>query len=68
MKIRLVESILRMGEEGYSKMMEGVNLTKIYGRTFVNVTVYPQYNNNMLIKIKFKGNLAILSFLAVVKV
>jgi hypothetical protein len=24
-------------------------------RTFVNVTMYPQYNNNMLIKIKVKG-------------
>jgi hypothetical protein len=30
-------------------MMEGVNLRYILG-TFVNVTVYAQYNNNMIIK------------------
>jgi hypothetical protein len=35
-------------------MMEGVNLPKIHCRTFVNVTVHPQYNNSMLIK-KNKG-------------
>jgi hypothetical protein len=35
-------------------MMEGVNLSKIYCKHFVNVTVYPQYNNNMIIKSKVK--------------
>jgi hypothetical protein len=30
--------------------MEGVNLTKIHESTFVNVTMYPQYNNNMIIQ------------------
>jgi hypothetical protein len=34
-------------------MMEGVNLRHT-GSTFVNVTMYPQYNNNMLIKNKIK--------------
>jgi hypothetical protein len=32
-------------------MMEGVNSTMIIVRTFVNVTIYPQHNNN-LIRIK----------------
>jgi hypothetical protein len=32
-------------------MIEEVNLRYIVS-TFVNVTMYPQYNNNMLIKIK----------------
>jgi hypothetical protein len=32
------------------RMMERVNLTKIYFKPFVNVTIYPQYNNNMLTK------------------
>jgi hypothetical protein len=27
-----------------------VNLTKIYGKPFVNVIMYSQYNNNMIIK------------------
>jgi hypothetical protein len=27
-------------------MMEGVNLTMIIIRNFVNVTIYPQYSNN----------------------
>jgi hypothetical protein len=33
-------------------MMEGVNLTTIYCKHFVNVPMYPQYN--MIIKIKKK--------------
>jgi hypothetical protein len=32
------------------RMTEGVNLTMNIVRTFVNVTMYPQYNNNMIIK------------------
>jgi hypothetical protein len=28
------------------RMMEEVNSTMTYYRTFVNVTIYPQYNNN----------------------
>jgi hypothetical protein len=34
--------------------MEEVNSTMIYCKNFVNVTMYPQYNNNMIIKINFK--------------
>jgi hypothetical protein len=34
------------------RMMEVVNLAKIYCHTFVNAAMYPQYNNNMIIKIK----------------
>jgi hypothetical protein len=34
-------------------MMEGVNLRSIVS-TFVNVTMYLQHNNNMLIKTKIK--------------
>jgi hypothetical protein len=34
-------------------MMEGVNLRYIVS-TFVNVTMYPQYNNNMIIKNEIK--------------
>jgi hypothetical protein len=30
-------------------MMEGVNL-RFFVSTFVNVTMYPQYDNNMIIK------------------
>jgi hypothetical protein len=30
-------------------MMEGVNSTTIYYKTFVNVTMYLQYNNNVII-------------------
>jgi hypothetical protein len=36
-------------------MMEGVNLTKIYVSTFVIVTMYPQCNNNMVMKFFFKS-------------
>jgi hypothetical protein len=34
-------------------MVEGVNLRHMVS-TFVNVTVYPQYNNNILIKSTYK--------------
>jgi hypothetical protein len=34
--------------------MEGVNLTMIYCKHFVNVTIYPQYNNKIMKKIKIK--------------
>jgi hypothetical protein len=34
------------GEERYRRMMEGMNSTMIYHKNFVNVTAYPQYNNN----------------------
>jgi hypothetical protein len=30
-------------------MIEGMNSTMIYCKNFVNVTIYPQYNNNMII-------------------
>jgi hypothetical protein len=33
-------------------MMEGVNSTMIYCKTFVNFTAYPQYNNNKKINLK----------------
>jgi hypothetical protein len=39
-----VETISGMGE--IWRMMEGVNSTIYIVRTFVNVTMYPQYNNN----------------------
>jgi hypothetical protein len=50
----LVENILRMGAKGERKMMEGVHLTKIYHKHFVNATMYSQYNINMIVKIKIK--------------
>jgi hypothetical protein len=31
-------------------MMEGVNSTMIYGKNFCKCHMYPQYNNNMIIK------------------
>jgi hypothetical protein len=31
-------------------MMEGVNSTMKHYKNLVNVTMYPQYNNNMIIK------------------
>jgi hypothetical protein len=49
-KMRRVETILGMGEMGQRRMVEGVNSTMIIVRTFVNVTMYPQYNNNTIIK------------------
>jgi hypothetical protein len=36
--------------------MEGVNSTMI--RTFLNVTIHPQYNNNMIIKKKKSGSVS----------
>jgi hypothetical protein len=50
--MRPVETVSRMGEGSIRRMIEGVNSTMIYCKHFVNVTVYPQYNNNMTIKIK----------------
>jgi hypothetical protein len=50
-KLRLVETILRMEERGYRRMMEGINLTKIYCKHFCechNVLPVKQY---MIIKI-----------------
>jgi hypothetical protein len=47
--MRPLETIIKRGE-GEKRMMEGVNLRCIVS-TFVNITTYPQYNNNMLIKI-----------------
>jgi hypothetical protein len=44
-KMRPVETILRKGERRERRMVEGVNSTKIYCKYFVNVTMYPQYNN-----------------------
>jgi hypothetical protein len=38
------------GEEGIRKITEGVDSTTIYCKTFVNVTVYSQDDNNMAIK------------------
>jgi hypothetical protein len=48
-KMRPVETVLRMGEGRQRRMMEGVNLTKIDYKHFVNVIMYPQYNINMII-------------------
>jgi hypothetical protein len=48
-KMRPVEIILRMGGGGIKENDRGVNLRYVV-RTFVNVTMYPQYNNNMIIK------------------
>jgi hypothetical protein len=31
-------------------MMEGVNLTMIYCKHFCKCQMYPQYNNNMILK------------------
>jgi hypothetical protein len=51
-KLRPVETILRIGGGGIRRMMEGVTLTKIYLSTFINVSMYPQYNNNKKFKLK----------------
>jgi hypothetical protein len=40
-KMRPVEIVLRKGEEGRGKTIEGVILTKIYLSTYVNTTMYP---------------------------
>jgi hypothetical protein len=44
--MRPVETILSR-REGEIKEKDGVNLTKIYCKHFVNTTMDPQYNNNM---------------------
>jgi hypothetical protein len=36
-----------MGRSGRRKKMEGVNPTMYIVRTFKNVTMYTQYNNNL---------------------
>jgi hypothetical protein len=43
-KMRTAETILRMGKAGQKTMMQGVNLKYIVS-TFINVTMYTQYNN-----------------------
>jgi hypothetical protein len=35
-----VEILLRKGEEGRGRMMEGINLAKYIVSTYVNVTMY----------------------------
>jgi hypothetical protein len=52
-KMTPVETILGMGERELRRMMEWMNSSMIY---FVNVTMYPQYNNNVIIKNKTKLN------------
>jgi hypothetical protein len=42
-----VETILTIGGERIKENDGGVNLTKVHVSTFVNVTMYPQYNNNI---------------------
>jgi hypothetical protein len=46
------------------RMVEGMNLRNIV-RTFVNVKIYPQYNNNMIIKMKFNEKNALSGILAI---
>jgi hypothetical protein len=53
--MRPVETIIGMGGGGIKENLEGVNSTMIYYKTFVNVTVYPQYNNNMIMKSLLKA-------------
>jgi hypothetical protein len=47
--MRPTEAILGMGAWAIKENVGGVNLTKIYCKNFVNVTMYPQYNNKMII-------------------
>jgi hypothetical protein len=51
-KMRHVETIPGMGEGG-ERWRGWIQLGYIV-RTFVNVTMYPQYNNNMIIKYDLK--------------
>jgi hypothetical protein len=44
--MRPVETVLGMGRVGQRRMMEGLNITSICIRTFVNVRMYPKYYNN----------------------
>jgi hypothetical protein len=37
-------------EGGYRKMMEGMNLATRYYKNFCKCPMYPQHNNNMIIK------------------
>jgi hypothetical protein len=46
--MRPVETVLRMESREIKENDGGVNMINI--RTFANVTVYPQYNNNKKIK------------------
>jgi hypothetical protein len=48
--VRPIKTFLRVRGKGIKKNDGGVNLTKIYGKPFVNVIMYSQYNNNMIIK------------------
>jgi hypothetical protein len=43
------ETVLRRGRKRINKKNGEVNLTKIYCKHFVNVTMCPWYNYNMLI-------------------
>jgi hypothetical protein len=36
-------------ERGERRMVEEVNSTMIYCKNFLNITKYPQYNNNVII-------------------
>jgi hypothetical protein len=49
-KMRPVESIPGIGRGRIRRMMEEGTSTMIYCKNFVNVTMYPQYNINMIIK------------------
>jgi hypothetical protein len=45
-KMRPAEIIPGIGEVGIKENDGGLNSAKIYCKNFVNVTMYPQYNNN----------------------
>jgi hypothetical protein len=51
-KMRPVENSLRWQEAGQKKTTEGVNLTTICCKHFCKCYNVPEYNNNMIIKIK----------------
>jgi hypothetical protein len=40
-RMKPVAIVLRRGEVGRGRIMEGISLTKIYLSTYVNITVYP---------------------------
>jgi hypothetical protein len=48
--MRPTETIPEMREGRIKGMMEGVNSSIIYCKNFVNVTVFPQYNNKKTLK------------------
>jgi hypothetical protein len=53
-KMRPVETVLGMGEEGIKNDRGGeFNYDSV--KSFVNVTMYPQYNNNLKKGKKFRG-------------